>query len=121
MFTIPAKLYTDGRKIVANLGWDFGNYYYKLMPKYFEATRQKYEAHVTIVRGFEKANIRKNYRGTIEIQYDPMVYFDHPYYFLKCWSKEIGQIRIECGLEVFRKPFDYYHITIANVKEPRNG
>lgn len=119
MLTTKGRLYTDGKKIVANLGWDFGNYYYKLMPKYLNAQRQKFEAHVTIVRSFEKALIKKQYCGTIDIQYDPMVYYDSPYYFLKCWSDEIGQLRNEVGLPKYRKPFDYYHITIANTKFER--
>lgn len=117
MYTIPGKLYTDGRKIVANLGWDFGNYYFSFLPKYFYAQRQKYQAHVTIVRGFEKATINKEtLPERLDIQYDPMVYYDRPYYFLKCWSDQIGRIRLECGLSQYRKPFDYYHVTIANVK-----
>jgi hydroxypyruvate isomerase len=116
MLTAKGRLYTDGKKIVANLGWDFGNYYYKLMPKYLDAQRQKFEAHVTIVRSFERAKIEKPYKGVITIDYDPMVWYDEPYYFLKCWSEEIGQIRNEVGLPKYRKPFDYYHITIANTK-----
>lgn len=119
MYTVQGKLYCDGKKLVANLGWDFGNYYFRLFPKYFEITRQKFEAHVTIVRSFERAEFKKNYTGRIDIDYDPMVYYDSPYYFLKCWSKQIGEIRKELGLPEYRKPFDYYHITIANTKFER--
>lgn len=116
MITVKGRLYTDGKKVVANLGRDFGRFYLSLLPKAWYAEGQRHEAHVTIVRGFEKGKIGKKYSGTIDIHYDPMVYYEYPYYFMRCWSDDANRIRLECGLNEYRGSYKWHHITIGNNK-----
>lgn len=99
---------------------DIVNYYYSLIPKYYYAARQKYPAHVTIVRrNVESVNLDKlrkyhGYRGLLE--YDPTCHIDNNYMWLNAYSTDIGKIRESLGLPEYRYPFTSYHITVGNFK-----
>ena len=108
-------------KIIAEFSKDFGNYYFSLIPKYYYANRQKYNTHVTIVRGFEKPKIWKDFLDingtTIDIFYSPIILYIEPYFFMNCWSKQIINIRRELGLSKYRfNKQQSYHISIGNTK-----
>jgi len=108
-----------GNSCILELCEDFGAYYYALIPKYKNAQRQRYRAHVTIVREFEKPNKQfdiKPCEGDIfYLDYSPNICYSYPYYFLECQSKPIEDLRILFGLEPHRLN-NCYHITIGNVK-----
>ena len=101
---------------------EIGNYYYSLIPKYKNARRQAYDSHITIVRDFESAlcchDLWDNHRWEIiPFEYEPIIYESPPYFFLKCWSEDIGKIREELKLPKYREGFDCYHMTVGNIKE----
>lgn len=108
-----------GLSCVLELSKDFGDYYYSLIPKYKNAHKQKYNAHVTIVREFEQRNnlfskgIYQNY--IFHIDYSPDIWYASPYFFLECWSPQIEDLRGLYGLRPYRFD-DCYHITIGNTK-----
>lgn len=102
---------------VAYICQDIVNYYYSLIPKYYYAQRQKYPAHITVVRkGIELANLEKydGYRGFLE--YDPIINHGGAYFWLNSYSTDIGKIRESVGLPQYRGDFTSYHITIGNTK-----
>lgn len=102
---------------------DFGAYYYALIPKYKNAQRQKYLAHVTIVREFEKPNDWFRFKlfedERFSIDYSPNICYKFPYYYLECQSPEIEMLRLFYGLSPYRIN-NCYHITIGNVKNDPN-
>lgn len=102
---------------VAYVDPEIGNYYYSLIPKYKPKQRQKYPAHITIVRlGAEQASNFHKYDGlVVECQYLPIILECDLYYFLPAYSDTIGNIREDLGLSRFRFG-DSYHITVGNKK-----
>ena len=108
-----------GLSCVLELSKDFGDYYYSLIPKYKNAQKQKYNAHVTIVREFEQKShlfsyqLCKNFEFSID--YDPTIWYAYPYFFLECFSPQIEQLRADYGLRPYRIN-DCYHITVGNTK-----
>lgn len=93
------------------------DYYYSLIPKYFDTNRQKYPAHITIIRKFEKPTIRLVTSNIIRFEYDGKIHYKHPYFFMNCWSDDIGDLREDCGLPRYRfADTANYHFTIGNIK-----
>ena len=94
-------------------------YYRKLIPKYIECKPPKFTPHITVVREWEKTGwnfLDHPYAGYIfDFVYDPYIHYESPYFYLKCWCREIGMIREEFGLVPYRKD-GCYHITIGNSK-----
>ena len=99
-------------------------YYRSLLPKALYVQSPMRPAHVSIMRLFEECN-RKNwgkYGGqSIVVEYEPGIQTDGLYYWLDCWSDEVGFIRRSLGLSTFRENDGYsdygcYHITIGNTK-----
>jgi hypothetical protein len=81
--------------------------------------------HVSIVRKFESPD--RTQWGlcdgkTIIIDIIPGIQTDGTYFWLDCFSDEIGYIRKKLGLSIFRNVdlqypvYNCYHITIGNVK-----
>lgn len=109
---------SDKKTAKINFGQDFINYYFSLIPFYERAQRQRYEAHITVVRVFESPNLDLwgKYEGEIiPFEYLPLIKFDGTYYYLDAYSNRVGDIREELGLPRFRMN-DSYHITIGNIK-----
>jgi len=95
-------------------------YYFSLIPKYYYAQRQMYDAHITVVRfGVEvptNMSVWGKYDGEkIMFEYVPVVESGGVYFFLNAYSERIGDIRVELGLPRYRFS-DHYHITIGNLK-----
>ena len=95
-------------------------YYFSLIPKYYYAKRQMYDAHITVVRfGIETPTnslVWGKYEGErIMFEYVPKVEMSRVYFYLNAFSDQIGDIREELGLPRFRFS-DHYHITIGNLK-----
>jgi len=83
--------------------------------------------HVSIVRSFETPDRRRwgEFEGQ-EILVDVFdgVQTDGVYYWLDCFSDEVGFVRRSLGLKTFREAdgwsdYNCYHITIGNVKNAR--
>ena len=100
-------------------------YYRALLPQACYIRPPMRPAHVSIVRLFETVPDRSKwskYKGqSIVVEYEPGVQTNGIYYWLDCWSDEIGFIRRSLGLGTFREndgfsSFNCYHITIGNVK-----
>jgi len=97
-------------------------YYFSLIPKYYYAQRQMYDAHITVVRlGVETPTNRSvwgRYEGErIMFEYIPTVESGGAYFFLNAYSERIGDIRVELGLPRCRFG-NHYHITVGNRKKP---
>lgn len=115
------KVEMTQHKIVALIDEGIVEFYYNMIPAHFIARRSLYRPHITIVRtGKEKCDfdVAQKFEGrAVKFEYDGIIKFDTPYFYLEVWSEEIGKIRQELGLPKFRNGFQCYHITIANVKE----
>lgn len=107
-------------RVTLELGWDFGNFYYSLLPKSLGVNKQKYSAHITVIRcvveGYPKERLFDGEK--VEFSYGPEVFFDQKYYYLNCHSERIGDMRELLGYTRFRfmDGLRCYHIAIGNVK-----
>lgn len=80
--------------------------------------------HVSIVRAFETPDREAWGDGdgeTLTVQVMDGVETDGTYFWLDCFSDEVGHVRRILGLRTFRDDYRYnvyttYHITIGNVK-----
>jgi len=103
--------------------------YRSLIPKYYNAKRPRYPAHITVVRSYKEIppNLEPwgKYQGEkIEWFYEPVIRMGTTYFWLNALCNRLEDIRIELGLPVrseytrppegFRK---YFHMTIANMKD----
>ena len=99
---------------------DFGPFYRYLIPRYMGAHPNKYPPHITIVREWERHNeefLNRPYEGYIfSFEYSGKIHFDGTYFYLKCRSQMIKQMREEFGLIPYRKD-NCYHLTVGNNKE----
>ena len=127
IFSSQGVVQSSKRKCIVMVDQQIANYYYGLIPPYIQKQRQKHPAHITIIREFE-FNLFKIPDSEAEEKggdihglplfflYQGLIHFTYPYFYLKCWSWQIGQIRKEFGLKEFREGFSCYHITVGNVK-----
>lgn len=120
---------SEGFRLTVEVNQDLADYYRALIPKYYNARRSRYPAHITVVRP-EKENPPKiRYWGDhegerVEFLYDPFVYSDKGYYWLNCWCKRLEEIREELGLPITSRytlpPSGFtkcFHCTVGNYKE----
>jgi len=111
-----AKVVYRNDSCVAEILGDFGDYYYRQIPKYISKNRQKYPCHITIVRVFEQVEFDGYKDGElVTFTYSPIVKEDDKYFFLECWCDDINDIRTHYGLRPFRM-YDCHHITVGNKK-----
>jgi hypothetical protein len=108
------------------------DYYFKLIPKYFNANKPRWPAHITIVREKDKLETeipsKPEFLGKYEGEYIDFCYYGNMrhegrYFWLECYSVRLEQIRLELGLlaksqitippKGFKKTF---HSTIGNLK-----
>lgn len=110
------------------LAWlpeELGKYYRALLPKAWYVKPPKNKPHISIVRIFEEPN-RENWGEhegeTIVVDILSGVRTDGIYFWLDCYSDEVGYLRRMLGLSTFRNTnpeyptYNCYHITIGNVK-----
>lgn len=107
---------------------DLSDYYRTLIPKYKKVVRQKYHAHITVVRIYGEKPTNLNSWGVhankkFTFYYSNTIEDSPNYYWLNCFSKDLENIRQELGLknDFFKDkaPCDfkkYFHITIGNKK-----
>ena len=110
------------------LAWlpeELDKYYRALLPKAWGVKPSMNKPHVSIIRKFECPDRTKwglCDGKTIVVNIMPGIETDGTYYWLNCFSDEIGYIRRNLGLSTFRDVnpeyviYSTYHITIGNVK-----
>ncbi len=115
----------EGYKLIALLDPGITNLARALLPKNVKLNRQKYPPHITVVRNEQPPDLDRwgAYQDTWHrVTYDPYVFNDEMYYWLKVFCPFFYQIRLELGL-----PFSYvktrppdgvecFHTTIGNLK-----
>lgn len=109
------------------LAWlpeDFDKYYRSLLPKAWYVQPPMNKPHVSIIRKFEQPD-RTNWgiydNSSIIVDILEGVQTDGLYYWLDCFSDEVGFLRRKMGLSTFREgdgfsSYNCYHVTIGNVK-----
>lgn len=125
MFDLKGIIKYGGREVRAMVDYDTIKYYRNLLPKAYYVKPPRSEAHVSIVRYFEEPDRRYwNFLdgSAIRVSYIPGVQTDGTYFWLDCYSEDIGIIRKRLGLSTFRNNdsrypiYNCYHITIGNTK-----
>jgi len=120
------KYYDEPVKLIVVVDENISKYYYTLIPKWKNATRQKYAAHISVVRNEDIPNkqLWKKYEGEeVEYYYDPIIQCGKVYYWLNVFCKRLEEIRLELGMSV-NSPYTLppegfiraFHITLANSK-----
>lgn len=115
-----------GYRLVIEADQGLADYYRKLIPKYKEVQRQKYHAHISVVRHEVPINLEiwgKYENQEVEFVYDSDIKYGKVYYWLNVFSKKLEEVRTELGLPVSSQytlpPSGYikcFHLTIGNSK-----
>jgi len=117
--------YSD-RSLSLNLRQDIVEYYRNFIPKWIDVNRQRFPAHISVVRNepnFNKNMWRKHEGRRVQIQYDSHIHNGQVYYWLDAFSVVLEDIRKELDLPI-KSPYNkppagygmYFHITLANMK-----
>ncbi len=133
MFNGKGKLHyddKDGFRVTLEVGQDFANYYYSLIPKYFSRWKQGWPTHITVIRPeYEippKLRCWGDYEGEeIGFIYDPYIQCGNGFYWLNCWSKRFEDIQDELGLPKIISKYSLrpagfdktFHITIGKCQQ----
>lgn len=120
----------EGYKLIVEIDQEIVNYYYSLVPKYVDLSRQMYSAHISVVRKETPVNLcnwNKYENKSISFHYENIIRNGTVYYWLDCFSVSLEEIRMELGLSVsseYTRPPDgfskCFHTTIGNVKHLTN-
>lgn len=78
------------------------DYYWALIPKYFNVVRPRWKAHVSVVRPEDGVTDLSKW-GRMEGQiarfvYDPTILYEKGFWWFNLWSVEMENIRRELGL-----------------------
>lgn len=116
-----------GHRLVVNVDQQISDYYRSLIPKYISVNRQRYAAHISVVR--KETPIHLELWGKYEAQeveyfYSPMIHFGKVYCWLNVFSQRLEEIRLELGLPVSSEytlpPEGFvkcFHMTLGNMKD----
>jgi hypothetical protein len=109
--------------VIAWVAEDLDKYYRSLLPKAWNVQVPMNSAHLSIVRKFEcptRAQWGRHEGETIIIDVIPGIQTDGMYFWLDCFSDEVGYLRRMLGLKTFREnqwsDYNCYHITVGNLK-----
>ncbi len=114
-----------GRKLHVEIDPGIAETYRSLVPKYIRIARPKFAPHISVIRkeAVPRLDLWGKHDGArIEFEYETTIYNDDTYYWLRCFSPTLIEIRRELGLpdlsELARPPdlFDSFHTTIGNTK-----
>lgn len=115
-----------GFRLVVNVDQQISEYYRSLIPKYISLNKQRYPAHISVVRKEVPVNLEfwEKYDGQeVEYFYSPIVCFGRVYCWLNVFSQRLEEIRLELGLPVSSEytlpPEGFvkcFHMTIGNFK-----
>jgi hypothetical protein len=114
-------------KLVLEVDRGIVDCYRSFLPRSVVLNRQKYDAHISVVRKEipPRMEFWKKHAGEqVEFEYGNMIRHGTVYFWLNAWSVRLEEIRLELGLPVdslyvvpppgFRKTF---HISLGNIKE----
>lgn len=114
--------------VVVRADQGISDFYRSLIPKYFACNRQKYPAHITVVRIHRERPQNMKFWGLydgleIDFFYSSYIHEGSVYWWLNAFSTKLETIRQELGLPVtsqYTRPPDGYnkcfHLTIGNKK-----
>lgn len=115
-----------GYKLVVEVDQQLADYYFKLIPKYKNVNRQKYPAHISLVRYETPVNLNKwgcDEGKSVVFCYDNEIKNGKVYYWLNVFSRQLEGIRMDLGLPIHSQytlpPEGFtkcFHMTIANTK-----
>ncbi len=117
--------YHDGFKLNVEVDPEIVRLARALVPKSIRLNRTRYAPHITVVRNEEvpKPALWGTHEGAfVEFEYEPIVYNDETYYWLRVFSSALTKVRLDLGLpessEWSRAPdgFESFHVTIGNQK-----
>jgi len=120
----------EGNSVGVSVSVDQGmsEFYRSLIPKYLPSNRQKYPAHITVVRIHKERPKDMKFWGVhegkqIDFSYSSYIHEGSLYWWLNAFSTELEEIRRELGLpvtsEYTRPPEGFakcFHITLSNKK-----
>jgi len=118
----------EGFKLIVEVDPELGRLYRSLIPKYLHPQPTRYPPHITVVRReTPPASWRWRHLDGCQITffYDPEVQYNEVYFWLRCWSQSLIEIRLDFGLpehtEYTRPPDgeECFHCTVANAKALR--
>ena len=118
-YTLTGKIAYYNNWVLAWLSSDLGKYYRSLLPKAWGINPPTNPPHISIVRVFEKPDRSRwgEFDGQeLDVTICDGIETDGTYYWLDCFSDEVGYVRRRLGLSTFRQAYTCYHITIGNVK-----
>lgn len=115
-----------GHKLVVEVEQAIADYYRSLIPKYKTANRQRYGAHISVVRKETPVNLDawgRREGQEVTFWYEPVIREGTVYWWLNVFCTELEEVRTELGLEVsspYTVPpegfFKCFHMTIGNKK-----
>jgi hypothetical protein len=121
------KIVEVGYRLVVEVDQDIADFYRSLIPKSRCVNRQRYGAHISVVRHETPVNLDVwgKYQGEmVEFTYDSEIKWGTVYYWLNCFSKKLEEVRTELGLPVSsqytRPPGSWvkcFHMTVGNNKD----
>lgn len=109
-------------KLWVEVDVDLVKYYFSLLPKYYNANRQRYAPHISVIRENKFVDFSRFNNLEIEFEYDPFLYIEEIYVWINVYSDFLGSLRELVGLpksDWYTKPpdgNDGFHITIGNFK-----
>jgi hypothetical protein len=117
--------HTVGHKLVLVIDPGIAETYRALIPKVVRLNRPKFAPHISVIRKEPVPKVErwgKHDGERVAFEYEPVIYNDETYYWLRCYSPRLIEVRRELGLEYLselaRPPdlADCFHTTIANTK-----
>ena len=110
--------FEQGVKAVLDIDPEIVNYYYNLIPEYYNVNRQKYSSHITVIRSFEEPKFKLSMLEghKVQFEYDGIIHYDHKYFWINAYSRKLEMIRLLSWLPRHRKDKNCFHFTIANKK-----
>jgi len=114
-----------GHKLILSVDPGIAELYRSLVPKSARIKRPKFAPHISVIRkeAIPLLHLWGKKQGEVVVfEYEPRVYNDETYYWLRCWSHGLVSVRRELGLpdlsDLARAPdlFDSFHCTIGNTK-----
>lgn len=111
------------RSLVVDVDQGIADFYRWLTMIYIPINRQRYDAHISVVRREVPSKIEAwgKYEGyPIDFKYSPIVSNDETYYWLNVECPRLAEIRVELGLSPHTTWRNQFHITLGNIKHLRS-
>lgn len=113
-------------RLVVDVDQGLVDMYRALVPPYVRLRRQRWPAHITVVRNEPilcRGPWAAHQGATVEFEFDPVVAHDLTYHWLNVTCPRLSELRIELGLtpsSALTRPPDgseFFHITLGNTRE----